>query len=148
MALRVVLEDPVKVADCFLKSLGLEMGLTNAEQERRNHLIGPEKTNGTVMFFAVRVQGDQSRRPLEVEVRGMGLSVKLHPQRDKVGHNKLGYGIMRIRDRIHLFAADSIGVEEIKQHFFVLGFRPSEGFVEICFPFNLCGHEFLPYAFY
>jgi hypothetical protein len=72
----------------------------------------------------------------------MGLVVKIDTQRDEIFFDKTNYIAFRIRNCIHLLAANSVRVEEIEQDWFVLFLPHTQGIVHFSTPFDFCCHGY------
>lgn len=70
------------------------------------------------MLLAFYIEGDEAGGPLDVEVSGQGLGIPRYSEGDQVLFDEPDDLLLGIRDRIHLLAADSAGVEKIEQYGF------------------------------
>ena len=73
-----------------------------------------------MVFFAIGIQCDQSGCPLDVKIIGQWLSIMRYLKGNHALLNEFNHGRIWIRNRIHLFAANSIGVMEKKQDLLIL----------------------------
>jgi hypothetical protein len=86
------------------------MAFGYSQHQRRNQLFGGEKTNRSMVFLPLGIEGDQGGGPLDVEIRGQRLGIIRYLNRNQVRLNEFDNGRMGIRNRIHLLTANSLGV--------------------------------------
>ena len=69
----------------------------------------------TVHFMAFHVQDDQVRGVFDLKLARQRLLVVRHAQRDRAFMDELDDVVMGKRNRFHLLAAASTGVEEVEE---------------------------------
>src|SRR3972149_1205180 len=110
----------MQFASISYEVLEIKIALPNPRQEHWNQLFWGKKTDCPVVLFSFKIQNNESGGPLKVEVLGQGC-IGCHLQRNQGLLNEFNDFDLGVRNRTHLLAANSAGVEEIEENRFVFG---------------------------
>ena len=93
----------------------VELGLAHAGKNKGNQLFWLKKTQGSGMFLAFSIHNQQTGRPFYGELRGKLFVICGNAKGDDFFVQKRNNFLIGVRDRVHLFAANSLRVEKIQE---------------------------------
>lgn len=116
IALGVLAENSLQAGDGILPLVEIEGDFRTAQQKGWNQLLGRQETDTSMVFIALPIERYQGRGPLDLKFLGKGIVVVRQPDRDHIPVDKGLHSRIWIRNRIHLLATDSAGIEEVQEH--------------------------------
>jgi len=115
----------------------------HAQLHECREIIRRQKAFASVDNLSLCIQEDDAGRPHHAEFLGHGLMVVTHPERNQFFAQPIRHFVRRIRDRIHLPARASFGIEEIQKHQLPFRRSPLQRQIQFLLPWNRLIHLFI-----
>ena len=133
-ALGPVADQALEGGQAVVEAAVVEIGLALAQEQVGDELLRGQEAHHALVGVAVGVADEERRGPAHPEVAGDGLGVRALLHRHEFLIDDLPHLGAGVRDRTHLFAADSGGQEEIQENGLVLGLGPVLGRLPVLQP--------------